>query len=215
MTATPSKADLERTKLEAEIALLNQRTEEAALKSYRYAIEVENHQTSQDVRRVYNFMAPVAHGTVIDCIQTLDAWSQRDPGEDITIIMNSPGGSVTEGFALFDFLEELQGRGHHLTMKVRGWAASMGSILLQAVDHRIVGSKADILIHEISSVNVGKLSEMEDEMEFLNRLADRALDIYADRSTLTKTQIKRRWKRKDWWLDAEEAVELGFADEIG
>jgi ATP-dependent protease ClpP protease subunit len=91
----------------------------------------------------------------------------------------------------------------------------MGSILLQAVDHRIVGSKADILIHEISSVNVGKLSEMEDEMEFLNRLADRALDIYADRSTLTKTQIKRRWKRKDWWLDAEEAVELGFADEIG
>jgi ATP-dependent protease ClpP protease subunit len=91
----------------------------------------------------------------------------------------------------------------------------MGGILLQAGDERVIGKNAHLMIHEISAGAVGKLSEIEDEAKFCAMLSDRLVDILAERSTLTPTQIKRRWKRKDWWLSAEEAVELGFADRIG
>lgn len=215
MTTLPTKAILERQKLAAEIELIN--TKQAVVDEQYYQLEHERleYESSRDARRLYNFHSPVGEASVANCIATLDSWSYREPGEPIGILLNSPGGGVTAGFALIDFLEEMKARGHELTITVRGWAASMGSILLQSGDKRIVGKNADILIHEISSVNVGKLSEMEDEMKFLNKLSERALDIYAARSNLTKAQIKRRWKRKDWWLDAKEAVALGFADEIG
>jgi ATP-dependent protease ClpP protease subunit len=72
-----------------------------------------------------------------------------------------------------------------------------------------------MLIHEISSIGIGKMSELEDEIKFLKRLQERCLEILADRSNLSKQQIKTRWTRKDWWLDAEETVKYGFADRIG
>jgi ATP-dependent Clp protease protease subunit len=215
MTTLPSKALLERQKLEAEIGLINTKQEVEDEKFYQLEYERLEYEASRDARRVFNFHAPVGGGSVATCIAMLDAWSHRDPGKDITIILNSPGGSVIEGFALQDFLEELKGRGHHLTIVVRGYAASMGGILLQAGDKRIIGKNAYVLIHEISSGNVGKLSEMEDELKFLNKLAGRALDILSSKSTMSKEQIKRKWKYKDWWLDSDEAVRLGFADEIG
>jgi ATP-dependent protease ClpP protease subunit len=55
---------------------------------------------------------------------------------------------------------------------------------------------------------------MADGVEFTRRLQRRLLTILAHRSTLTEQQIQRRWTRKEWWLDADEAVAHGFADEV-
>jgi ATP-dependent Clp protease protease subunit len=93
-------------------------------------------------------------------------------------------------------------------------AASMGGILLQAGSHRVLAPNAYMLIHEVSSLAWGGASELEDEVAFVKRLQDRILDILAERSTMTRQQIARKWKRKDWWLDAPEALRLGFVDEI-
>lgn len=163
---------------------------------------------------VYTFYASVDADSVQQCIAELGVWSRRDPGAAITVIFNSPGGSVLDGLALFDYLRRLRGLGHHVTTIALGRAASMGAVLLQAGDTRVVGENAFLLVHEVSHHSVGKVSELEDGVEFTRRLQKRLLAILADRSTLTEKEIQRRWARKEWWLDAGEAVELGLADEL-
>ena len=163
---------------------------------------------------VYTFYAGVEAETVQACIAELGQWSRRSPGAPITILFNSPGGAVLDGLALFDFLRWLAGAGHHVKTVALGRAASMGAVLLQAGTTRVVGRNAFLLVHEVSNSSAGKVSEMEDGVAFTRRLQKRLLAILSERSTLDVAQIQRRWARKEWWVDAEEAVALGFADEI-
>lgn len=163
---------------------------------------------------VYTFYAAIDAESVQACIAELGLWSRRDPGAPFTIIFNSPGGSVHDGLALFDYIRQLRRLGHHITTVALGRAASMGAILLQAGDRRVVGANAFVLVHEVSHQTGGKVSEMADNVDFTRRLQGRLLDILAERSTLTAREILRRWTRKEWWLAADEAVGLGFADEI-
>lgn len=163
---------------------------------------------------VYTFYSSVEAESVQQCMAELGQWSRRDPGSPITVIFNSPGGSVLDGLALFDYLRRLRNTGHFVTTMALGRAASMGAVLLQAGDHRVVGENAFLLIHEVSNHTTGKVSEMEDGVEFTRRLQKRLLAILAARSTLTDQQIARRWTRNEWWLDAAEAVSLGLADEV-
>lgn len=163
---------------------------------------------------VYTFYAGVDQESVAQCMAELGVWSRRDPGAPITVIFNSPGGSVLDGLALFDYLRQLRRLGHDVTTVALGRAASMGAVLLQAGTRRVIGENAFLLIHEVSNTSVGKVSELEDGVDFTRRLQKRLRSILAERSALTEAQIQRRWARKEWWVDADEAVGLGLADEI-
>jgi ATP-dependent Clp protease protease subunit len=163
---------------------------------------------------VYTFYSAVDAESVQACMAELGQWSRRDPGSPITVIFNSPGGAVLDGLALFDYLRRLRSTGHFVTTMALGRAASMGAVLLQAGDHRVVGENAFLLIHEVSNHTTGKVSEMEDGVEFTRRLQKRLLAILAGRSSLSEQQIARRWTRNEWWVDATEAVTLGLADEV-
>lgn len=163
---------------------------------------------------VYTFYAGVDQESVAQCMAELGQWSRRDPLAPITVIFNSPGGSVLDGLALFDYLRQLRKLGHEVTTVALGRAASMGAVLLQAGTRRVMGENAFMLIHEVSNNSAGKMSELEDGVDFTRRLQKRLLSILSERSMLTEAQIHRRWMRKEWWLDATEAVGLGFADEI-
>ncbi|MDQ1436755.1 MAG: ATP-dependent Clp protease, protease subunit [Acidimicrobiaceae bacterium] len=163
---------------------------------------------------VYTFYSGVDAESVQQCMAELGTWSRRGPGSEITVIFNSPGGSVLDGLALFDYLHQLRAVGHLVTTMALGRAASMGAVLLQAGSRRVMGRNAFLLIHEVSHQSVGKVSEMEDSVGFTKRLQQRLLAILAERSTLNEREIQRRWARKEWWLDAEEALALGLADEL-
>lgn len=163
---------------------------------------------------VYTFYSAVEPESVQNCMAELGTWSRRGPGAELTVIFNSPGGSVLDGLALFDYLRQLRAAGHPVTTMALGRAASMGAVLLQAGSRRVIGRNAFLLIHEVSHHSVGKVSEMEDSVGFTKRLQKRLLAILAERSTLSDREIQRRWARKEWWVDAEEAVELGLADEL-
>lgn len=149
-------------------------------------------------------------------LEVLQHWERRDPGEPVTIDINSPGGSITDGLALYDQIARMRRKGHHVTTRAVGGAFSMGTVILQAGDHRIMDKRAKLLIHEGSSFRQGSMTvaEEEDSRAFRNKLLDDILTILADRSTLTKRQIANRWKRKDWYLDADEALKLGFVDAV-
>ncbi len=149
-------------------------------------------------------------------LDALQHWERRDPGEPVTIEIYSPGGSVTDGLALYDQLMRMRRQGTRVTTHGTGLVASMAAVLLQAGDERILDSRAKLLIHEGSSVMQGRFSvgEQEDYRTFSNMLLSDILDILAERSTLSKRQIQNKWSRKDWYLTAVEAVKYGFADRV-
>jgi ATP-dependent Clp protease protease subunit len=147
----------------------------------------------------------------------VDRYAYLHPKAPITIYFETPGGSVLPGLGLYDSLRALGAQGHPITTVVRGYAASLGAVLLQAGDTRLVGPESMFMIHEISSMAMGKLHEMEDDLAFTKKLNKRMFDIIARRTDgkFTGASLYRRAAAKDWWLDADEAVANGFADRIG
>lgn len=111
------------------------------------------------------------------------------------------------------FILKLRADGHHVTVIV-GQAASMGGILLQAGDKRIIGVSSRVLIHEVSLSTTGNVQKMDDDVEAPKANWDKLAHILAFRSHLTVAEVKRKAYRFDWWLTAKEAVADGFADEI-
>jgi len=175
--------------------------------------------------RVYVFDDPVTEATVGACSGQLDIWERIMPGQDITLRLYSPGGDLLAGMYLFDRLRALRSAGHKVTVEAFGYAASMAGILLQAGDVRRIGREAYVLIHEVAFGARGKIGEIEDEVEFVRKIQDRVLDIFAENAKrageagtatapLTRREFKRRWLRKDWWLSSEEALRFGIVDEV-
>lgn len=198
----------------AKLRALNAEAYGHELKNIIYKDEVDERMLTFASDGVYQFYTPVVSHTVIKAMYELDAISRRRPGEPITIVFNSPGGVVTDGFTLYDFIRELSKRGHHVTTKCMGAAASMGAILMQAGDTRVMTPNAFMMVHEISGQNEGTIAEMKDTLAIVSRFQDKALNILTQRSNMTKRTLSTKWKKTDWYMDASEALKLGFIDEI-
>lgn len=210
----PEFKELYREKLQAEVRKTKaeaNRWEAEAEKSHK---DLEAWNASADEHRIYNFFGQVDGGNVSAAMDVIGNWCRRSETSEVTIVFNSPGGNIINGLALYDFLDELKRKGNSVNTVCRGMAASMGGVLLQAGEKRTIGANGHILIHEASSLNIGKTSEMEDSLKFTKMLQTRCLEILASRSSMTTKQIENKWKKTDWWIGAQEAVDLGFADEI-
>lgn len=188
--------------------------DKAEIEAEAMADEMHRLRNSKDEARIYSFTTAVGRDSSEYCMNTLGQWFREDPNKPVEIVFNSPGGSVIDGLALFDYIAELKAQGAQINTVSLGYAASMAGVLLQAGTQRTMGQHAFLLIHEISSGAIGNINKLEDEVKFCKRIQGQLLDILSERSTLTKKQIERRWKRQDWWLDANEALELGFCDAI-
>jgi ATP-dependent Clp endopeptidase proteolytic subunit ClpP len=163
---------------------------------------------------LYRFGSEVSSSSVSGCMKKLTQWHRINPKCDMEIIFSSPGGSIIDGFELFDFIQHLRSKGHHVTTGTLGMAASMAGILLQAGDVRWVGHQSWLMIHRAAFGAYGKTFEIEDEVKFVKRIEERILDIFTSRSNLTRNKIKRNWERKDWWISADEAVDAKLVDEV-
>jgi len=206
------KIEAEKLRAEAREALARARSAELDAESRERA---HKEALARDIyHHVYVFDQTVNAESVKRCIETLSIWSRLDPGCDIEIILKSPGGSVIDGLALFDFIQSLRRKGHKVTTVAMGYAASMAGILLQAGTVRAMTKESYVLIHEISTGAIGKISEIEDEVKFVKKIQKRVLDIYASRAKVKRSYFERRWRRKDWWLDSDECLRIGLVDEI-
>lgn len=169
---------------------------------------------------VYTFDDRVDARTCENLRDTLARWHRQDPKADWEIVFNSPGGSVIDGNALLDDIHAYSLRGggsHKITTKIRGYAASMGGILLQAGDVRVAGPLSYLMIHEISAGAGGKVGELEDSMKFYRMLCEQVVDLFVERSggKCSRDEFITNWERKDWWLPAADALSYGFIDRIG
>lgn len=220
--ATAEKERAEARKLHAE-------AREAEAKADRAGIELdrERHKRAKELaadeyHHRYLFDQPVTESSVKACIRQLADW-ERTADEPITVelVINSPGGGIFEGFALIDYIAGMHHRGHEVNTTAYGMAASMGGVLLQVGKTRRMGASAALLIHEASFRAGGKTGDVEDEMELVHLLQDRILDIYAERAAgsgaahpMSRAQIKNRWRRRDWWINAGDSLKHGFIDEV-
>jgi len=138
---------------------------------------------------------------------------QMDDGKkDISIYINSPGGSVTAGLAIYDTIQ-------FLTCEVNtyciGMAASMGAVLLAAgtKGKRYALPNSDIMIHQVSGGAQGTASDVERTVEYMFKLKKRLIHILAQHTGKTDDQVKLDSDR-DYYMTAEEAKSYGLVDEV-
>lgn len=215
---------------DAAIALKEQRNAEMSAITLAERVRVEELTLVQDHYVFHHtFDGPVNPTNVYGLLNTMSAWHRQYPQSNWTIDINSPGGSVIAGMHLFDQIIAHSKRGggsHHITMTVRGYAASMAGILLQAADTRRCGPESYVMIHEVSSFAQGKIGELKDEIKFLDVMSERIKDIFVARANevaavtegvtgITHEDFQAKWHRQDWWLTSKDSLAYGFIDEIG
>jgi ATP-dependent Clp endopeptidase proteolytic subunit ClpP len=165
---------------------------------------------------VYRLSGTIEPGSVGKAVDSITVWRRLNPeAKDYKFVINSQGGSVVDGVALFDTLRSLSSSGVHVTTVATGMAASMGAILTQAGDTRIIMPNASFMLHEAAFSTGGKTSEVEDRTEWVRMVEKRFAHIIAQRSKLSERQLSAKWSRKDWWMMADEALDLQFFDRAG
>ena len=136
----------------------------------------------------------------------------QDPDKDIQLYINSPGGSVTDGMAIYDTMQYVK---CDVSTICVGMAASMGAFLLSsgAKGKRIALPNAEIMIHQPSAGTQGKVTDMEIDVEHFLRIKKNLNEIMAGNTGKTAEEIKAASER-DHWMTAEEAKEFGLVDKI-
>ncbi|MBT5087910.1 MAG: ATP-dependent Clp protease proteolytic subunit [Deltaproteobacteria bacterium] len=138
---------------------------------------------------------------------------QEGPEEPITVFINSPGGEIFSGFAIFDMLNFIA---CPVTTIVTGFAARMGSILSLAADkgRRFSMPKAKIMIHQPLLMGYqGRASECEIQAREILKTRDHLVNLYAEHTGKSLKEIKKALDR-DNWFTAEEALEYGLIDKV-
>ena len=136
------------------------------------------------------------------------------PGKDITFYINTPGGSITAGMAVYDTMQLVTSP---ITVVVTGMAASMGSILLSGAKkgRRLLYPHSRVLIHQplISGRMIGPASDINIQAREMEKLRAELNQILATASGQPLERINRDTDR-DFYLNATEAIEYGLADRI-
>jgi ATP-dependent Clp protease protease subunit len=136
----------------------------------------------------------------------------EDPGKDIVLYINSPGGLVTAGMAIYDTMQHI--KSDVVTICV-GLAASMGSFLLAAgtKGKRLALPHSRIMIHQPSGGTRGQATDIELEAREIIRLRRQLNEIYAQNTGQPLSKIEKDMDR-DFFMSAEEAKEYGLIDRV-
>jgi ATP-dependent Clp protease protease subunit len=136
----------------------------------------------------------------------------EDPKKDIKMYINSPGGAIYDGFAIYDTMQHLK---CDVATYGMGLQASMGAFLLSsgAKGKRFLLPNATVMIHQPSAGTRGKVTDMEIDLKEGLRLKKRLTEILAKNCSKTFDQLERDQDR-DYWMSAEEAKKYGLVDEV-
>lgn len=165
-------------------------------------------------RRIF-FCNAVETQTANDAIKKLWYLELTDPGKPILFIINSPGGSVSDGLAIWDQVKMITSP---ITTLVTGMAASMGTIIgLCATDknHRLATPNARFMIHQprIMGHITGQASDLEIQAKEIMRTRDQGVKIYMEATGKDQKTIEEAIDR-DNWMTASEAEEFGLIGKV-
>ncbi len=162
-------------------------------------------------RRIF-FSGGVDDETARDAIRKLWYLELIDPGKPILFVINSPGGSIDSGFAVWDQVKMITSP---VTTMVTGLAASMGSILSLCAENgrRFATPYARIMIHQpsIGGVMRGQATDLDIQAKEMIKTRAMLVALYAEKTGKTKEVIDKAIDR-DTWMSVNEAKEFGLLD---
>lgn len=164
-------------------------------------------------RRIF-FSDAVDEKTTNSAIRKLWYLEHLDPGKPILFVINSPGGAVDCGFAIWDQVKMLKSP---VSTLVTGLAASMGSILslCAAPGRRFATKHARIMIHQprVMGLIQGQATDLEIQAREILKTRQAIVDIYVEATGKDRKTIEKAIDR-DTWMSAEEALEYGLLDKV-
>lgn len=129
---------------------------------------------------------------------------------DITVWINSPGGDCIAAAQIYNMLMEYKG---NVTIKIDGIAASAASVIAMAGTRVLVSPVSMMMIHNPMTVAMGNAEEMQKTIAMLDEVKESIVNAYEIKTGMSRAKISRLMDAETW-MDANSAVEMGFADEI-
>lgn len=147
---------------------------------------------------------------IIEQLLKLDATKSK---KDIIFYINSPGGKVSDGIAIYDAMQMVKSDIKTICI---GRCASMAAVLLSGgtKGKRYITPNSEVMIHEVSSFSMGKIGEIKVDFEHTNTLNERIIKILADNTGKSIEQIRQDIQLKDKWLCAEDGIKYGLVDKL-
>lgn len=180
------------------------------------AVEELLRRETRERHREYYFIEDVDKDSVKRAVEALRsfAYVSREP---ITLYLNTPGGNVTDGLAMYDAITQIVNMGIEVSIVVQGMAYSMGSVILQAASpgRRLAFPHSWIMIHEPAKwAGWQSTSSAAQHLDRLKAMQAQIYRILSARSGQPLRQIIKDTKRTDFYLDAEKALGYGLIDAI-
>lgn len=129
---------------------------------------------------------------------------------DITVWINSPGGDCVAAAQIYNMLMDYKG---NVTVKIDGIAASAASVIAMAGTKVCVSPVSMMMIHNPATIAFGDSAEMQKAIDMLASVKDSIINAYEIKTGLSRTRLSHLMDAETW-MDANKAVELGFADEV-
>ena len=228
MTKRTHELTMQELELELKRAELEEKNIQIEIASH---IEQEKFNRNKEATRVHKLKEHMAanrtlhlNGDVDDSMlhhadDTLRYWERENdvdnkPPGRVEVVLDTHGGSVTDGLAIIDLIREYQNKGWTIDTRVMGTAFSMGAVILQAGATRSMSPHSTFMIHEISSMVWGKASDIKDRQAYMEKLEELTLNLLSERSNYTADEVRAIQDRKDVFMNAAETLEHGFVDEI-
>jgi ATP-dependent Clp protease protease subunit len=129
---------------------------------------------------------------------------------DVTIWLNSPGGDCVAASQIYAMLMDYKG---NVTVKIDGIAASAASVIAMAGTKVLMAPTALMMIHNPLTIAIGDTEEMKKAVEMLNEVKESIVNAYEIKTGQARVKISH-WMDAETWMNANKAIELGFADSI-
>ena len=161
--------------------------------------------------KTINILDPIGYDWWTDSgitAKTIGAQLKSHAGADIVVNINSPGGDVFEGLAIYNLMREYTG---HITVRVLGIAASAASFIAMAADEVQIARAGFFMIHNAWTGVIGDRNDMRDIADFLEQIDGTIADMYHIKTGIDATELATMMD-KETWITGKTAVENGFAD---
>lgn len=140
--------------------------------------------------------------------QVIDDLAQLGARDEIVVRINSPGGEVFEGWAIY---AALQRNPANIRVEIDGIAASIASCIAMAGDEINIADNAMVMIHNPVALAMGTSQDLRSRADMLDQVRGNMLKTYAERTGNDVAQLQA-WCDAETWMDAKDAVAYGFAD---
>jgi len=163
-------------------------------------------------RRILFLGEEVSHESSNLLVKQLLLLEERDAETPITLHINTPGGSIVDGMAVYDTIRRIKPAVHAL---VSGMAASMGSVILSGCEkgHRLIMRHGEVLLHQPLGGARGPATDIQISAKRILKMKERLLQLLAENCDQPYDKLKEDCDR-DYWLDADEAIAYGICDGI-